>query len=569
MLTVITCTRNRPVAFALLRRWIEAQDYAEPYQWLVVCDGGAETYDFGSQCMVIRRDGRGDAMHSYNSNLLAAVPHVRGDMIAILEDDDYYLPRYLSRLTQELARVDLAGMRPARHYNIGRRDWRMGANTRHASLGATAFRDSVLPLFLAVVRRGNPGIDIRLWNEWRGTKSIFEDALYVGIKGMPGENGITREHRESNICHPDPDLAQFRAWAIPSVYLDLTQVPTADPTWERGERRVTYVTSRLQVCGGIKIIYEHLNRLCSRGHDGVLLTIHESPIPHGWMPAIFPIVHADRSRPAWLDTDIVVATDWASAAFVHETRWANRDAELRYFVQMQEDLFRSSESSGAGARQTYKLPLAPITISRWLKAMLETEYGHTDVPVIPNGIDTEVFYPDPYRLPRVPGKYRIVIEGHEGNAAKNLRDSFAVVDELRRRGLTIEVYGFSQQPPRYPYDRFWRLPDFATIRHIYSSGDLFLKTTRYEGRPAPHVEAMACGVPVVTTDMRATEDCEDGRAIIKPYGDIRGLSEACEWLLLNPGAARVQADRALAYVMRTLRWPRVIDDLEGLLGLVA
>ena len=333
--------------------------------------------------------------------------------------------------------------------------------------------------------------------------------------------------------------------------------------------RLVYVVNGLGICGGVRIIVEHLNRLRARGHAVALLTTDGST-ELSWLPISFEVAgsRSARAEALFREAEVLVATEWSTAEHV---AYGPSDAKRRfYFVQMRESLFSRYGSWRDGAEGTYRLPLRPITISRWLKGFLEAEYGHRDVPLIPNGVNLDAFFPDP-AIPRAPGLRRVLVEGHEANAAKNVADAFRVIEDLRARGHQLEVYGFNQVGPKhYPYDRFFLKPDQALIRQLYSSSDLLLKTTRFEGRPCPHPEAMACGCPVVTTDMRALDDVEpEGlppNALVSPVGDIAAMVVNAERLLMDEESRQSLLARARAYVVRELSWEPIIDRLEEVFG---
>jgi glycosyltransferase involved in cell wall biosynthesis len=547
------------------------QDYTEPYQHIVVCSSKIEEYKFSTE-LVINRCGVPKRLMTIADNWLAAIPYIAGDKIVCCEDDDWYGPHHLSRICQELDYVFLAGESPSRAYNPVHRRWKNFGHNRHTCLHKTGFRREVLPFFQDICQYAKWSPDGPLWNRWQGPKSLYRAENVVGIKGIVGSAGISGQHR-ANFGAPDTDLTVFRAWNLPDLYLEFYNPPAEqnikptayDPT--KDGRRVVYVLPGLHLSGGVKVCFEHLNRLADRGHKVACASLSEVRPPGNWIDARFPIVAVNGYCKEWQKADVVVATGWQTVATVARLKENCSAQEHFYFVQMRESLFYSDVARSNAAEATYDLSLRPITISRWLKRFLEKEHDEPDVSLVINGIDSDVFYPEPF-YPKIHGKFRLCIEGYETNDAKNVRDAFSVVNELKRRGLAVEVYGFSQAEPRFPFDRYWRLPDVTTIRRIYSSCHLTLKTTRFEGRPAPHVESMACGTPVVTTDMLGTDDCEDGRALICGYGDIAGLADACEQLLTNPEQAREITDRARFYVATELVWDRVIDQLEQIYELV-
>lgn len=68
------------------------------------------------------------------------------------------------------------------------------------------------------------------------------------------------------------------------------------------------------------------------------------------------------------------------------------------------------------------------------------------------------------------------------------------------------------------------------LRYVYSAGDVFVLATRMEGWANVFLEAMACGLPVVTTQVGGNAEvvCSDSLGIIVPYGDKAALCRAIE-----------------------------------------
>ena len=207
----ITPTGGRPEALALCHRWMERQ--TRPLdEWVVVDDGGVT--DENTQA----------------ANLLAAIDQVTAtaDVVLVIEDDDWYSPRYVEHMIDLAERSELFGDGRARYYNVATSRWAQLHNTAHASLCQTGWRASLTPLVRDVLATGPAWIDIELWKRAAGRGRVNEPGVVrcVGVKGLPGRPGIGVGHR-ADFGTPDRDREMLRQWVgleDAEVYAELTGV---------------------------------------------------------------------------------------------------------------------------------------------------------------------------------------------------------------------------------------------------------------------------------------------------------------------------------------------------------
>lgn len=110
----------------------------------------------------------------------------------------------------------------------------------------------------------------------------------------------------------------------------------------------------------------------------------------------------------------------------------------------------------------------------------------------------------------------------------------------------------------------WRR-DLVTI---YAATDVFLLTSRNEGTPVAIIEAMASGVPAVSTDVGGVRDVIDSGAVglLAPPADATALAAAIERLLTDSAARRAMGDRARARVLDRFGIARLVAEIATLYG---
>ena len=99
-----------------------------------------------------------------------------------------------------------------------------------------------------------------------------------------------------------------------------------------------------------------------------------------------------------------------------------------------------------------------------------------------------------------------------------------------------------------PADRFLFPGEAREPEAFYPALDLFLLSSRSEGAPTTVIEAMACGLPVVTTDVGAVRELvvEGITGLVVPAGDAAAMADAVLELARDPDRRARMAAKARA-----------------------
>lgn len=155
---------------------------------------------------------------------------------------------------------------------------------------------------------------------------------------------------------------------------------------------------------------------------------------------------------------------------------------------------------------------------------------------ISDGVDLDMFYPqDLERFNDISD--RPVVIGWVGNSvfwgnrADDLKGVHTIlipaVNELQREGENVT---------RLFADRQERIIPHSEMKDYYSKIDIYVCTSRIEGTPNPLLEAMACGVPVITTDVGLVPEVlgEFQKQFVLERRDISCLKDAVRRMISSP-----------------------------------
>jgi glycosyltransferase involved in cell wall biosynthesis len=128
-----------------------------------------------------------------------------------------------------------------------------------------------------------------------------------------------------------------------------------------------------------------------------------------------------------------------------------------------------------------------------------------------------------------PGTPRLLIVGPDGGALADL--------QTRTQALGIN-------------DRVSFLPATDRVASIMATIDVFGMTSLREGLPTVILEAMAMGLPILTTGTGSIPEVMDGNGLLLPGFGPEGLANRLQRLLCDPEVRRKMAQRSRALSSR-------------------
>jgi glycosyltransferase involved in cell wall biosynthesis len=196
-------------------------------------------------------------------------------------------------------------------------------------------------------------------------------------------------------------------------------------------------------------------------------------------------------------------------------------------------------------------------------------YDARKIIVTPYGVDTERFTP---RIePRRDRTFRVLFVGQIGQR-KGMSDLLTAYAMFRRPDSELKLvgsYGHGYEVYRSFSHLFQHTPNVpqAELPRIFQDADVFVFPSLIEGMPLVVLEAMACGVPVITTKHGPCDVVRDGvDGFFVPIRDPQAIAERLEQLYVDPGLrqrmARNAREQASRYTWNTYA-QRAADAVLG------
>lgn len=222
-----------------------------------------------------------------------------------------------------------------------------------------------------------------------------------------------------------------------------------------------------------------------------------------------------------------------------------------------------------------------VAPSVWLQreARRSSLLSRFDILTIPTGVDCETFRPRSRAVARevfgLPPDDMVIL--FASDSVSNHRKGFdllraALRDPAGQRPLTLAALGAGTHETSGAYRcvSLGHIEDPRLLSFAYSAADVFVLPTRADNLPNTVLEAMACGVPVVSFDVGGVPDAvRPGRTgLLAPAEDVRQLRGAIITLLQDQdlraslsAACREVAVREYSRELQARRYAALYDEL--------
>ncbi len=318
--------------------------------------------------------------------------------------------------------------------------------------------------------------------------------------------------------------------------------------------KIAFVEPHLGVYGGIRRILEFSNRFVDRGEDVTIF--HPTGAPCAWMPCrarVSPTAELFAS-----DFDAIVYNDPPDYRLV---RRARAPLKVFYILELYDKdrlrewnpkIYWPRKGRMLALKRSLQMPFLMVANATWIQRWL-ADYLSLESELILGGVNRELFHP----VPGVRHDERAFTILCSGDAREH-KGTATVVDAVERvRRAHPEVVLATY------HGRGIAQADMAAV---YARADLFVDAQWHAGWNNPVIEAMACGTPVVCSDIGGVQDFafQERTALLAPPRDAGAFAAAIARMIESPELRATLAANALRGVDR-FDWDAAVERFLDLL----
>lgn len=194
--------------------------------------------------------------------------------------------------------------------------------------------------------------------------------------------------------------------------------------------------------------------------------------------------------------------------------------------------------------------LTLVTPSQWLKEQVSQSYlKEKRCLIINNGIDLNKFRILP-NIKRVDDKFHIIGVAFGWDEKKGL-DAIIQLSEILDDSFDITLVGTDDKVDKMlpaKITSIHRTQNQDELVELYNKSDVFVNTTREENFPTVNIEALACGIPVVTFNTGGSPEIPDETCgVVVPKNDVNALAEAIKSMKKHSIPREVCRERAMRF----------------------
>jgi len=328
-----------------------------------------------------------------------------------------------------------------------------------------------------------------------------------------------------------------------------------------GRIKIIFVLQTLGLSGGIKIVFEHANRLPSDKFDVEVwgLDYHETPWALDKSVKLRTFKNYERMIRALEPQEAIKVATWWETAFPVWISSVTNGIPV-YFIQEIETWFYPNDVVAQSVViSCYRKEFRNLTTSQYNAE--EIRSLGLKAAAVPCGFDDDIYRP----LPGMKRKEDMILGVGRKFFQKNFDFTLAGWRAMGLKRPNLTLFGFEPEIARLDKKiKYVTKPTNEEVNELYNQATMFVQTSRHEGFCLPLLEAMATGAPVVCTDAHGNRDfCFDGKnCLMVEHDDVKGLSEALVRLMRDK-PLRDKLGKAAKITARNYRWDVVIKKIEA------
>lgn len=344
--------------------------------------------------------------------------------------------------------------------------------------------------------------------------------------------------------------------------------------------KIGYLLPHKNLTGGLKMILENMRYMKKKGHTifGFLKSDTNDDVIPNWY------------RDIEIDEKIILPHKYSFSYYIEDcdiviAGWLGQLIELKrskipviYWEQGSEWLFGDYRDLSPNSKirehlkECFSSDAAFVSASPLIAKVLKVRYGK-DSTIIPNGIDTTFYFPR--KKEKSSQDISILLVGHPYLWFKGFEVALIALEMVWRKGYRFNVNWVCQELPNvknlsYPIN-FIKKPSQEELAEIYRNSDMLVFTSWYEGFGMPPLEAMASGIPVVSTKCGGVESfiTPGVNGILVETGDVEGIAYAVMELIKNRKLREILANRGRQTALNfdfekiTEMWEALLYKVKG------
>lgn len=334
--------------------------------------------------------------------------------------------------------------------------------------------------------------------------------------------------------------------------------------------KISFLVPHFKLSGGMVVVMTYARFLAEKGHDVCLYTRSKNKIRR------FLANHLNLKKPDWVKSnkikfkrissfndnnissgDISVAFNLYTADCLNNL--SKKVGKKFFSTQHDEGLFHFNQKY---ANQVYQQPVKKIVVSTWLREILKNKYN-TNSDIVLNTVDRKIFYPR--QVNRLQKTIRILLL-HHNLEWKGTNEGVEMVEKLQKKypNVRLVIFGARAKKIDIPNAEYYYRPIGEKLAGLYSSCDIFLCPSWYEGFGLPSLEAMACKCAVATYDNGGSRDFafDNRTAMVARQGDKIELMNKLEMLIKDRELRNRIADGGYGFAQKLPIWEKQVDKLE-------